>query len=314
MQQAHTQNRADRAFTLATTGAAWIVLLLLGGIIASLVVGAWPALSTYGAKFFVETTWDPVQENFGALAPIAGTLITSAIALVIAVPLSFGIAVFLTELCPAKLKTPLGMMIELLASVPSIIYGLWGLLVFAPVYADHVQPVLTKWLGPIPFVGALFQGPPMGIGVSTAGIILAFMIIPFIAAVMRDVFEVVPGVLKESAYALGATKWEVVKNVVLPYSKIGVFGGIMLGLGRALGETMAVTFVIGNAYNLSPSLFEAGNSIASSLANEFAEATTGQHASALISLGLTLFLITVVVLVIAQWMLRRLERSQGGAR
>jgi phosphate transport system permease protein len=309
-----SHHRAEAAFTFATTSAAWVVLLLLGGVVISLVVGAWPTLGTVGAKFFFEKTWDPVQEVFGALAPIAGTLVTSAIALIIAVPLSFGVAVFLTEMCPAKLKATLGTMIELLASIPSIIYGLWGLLVFAPIYADYVQPKLTAWFGGIPYLGALFQGPPMGIGVSTAGIILAFMIIPFIAAVMRDVFEVVPAVLKESAYALGATKWEVVKNVVLPYSKVGVFGGIMLGLGRALGETMAVTFVIGNAYNLSPSLFEAGNSIASSLANEFAEATTGQHASALISLGLTLFMITLVVLIFAQALLRRLEKSQGGAR
>jgi phosphate transport system permease protein len=304
--------RTERWFVWSTTGAAWLVLLLMAGIIGSLFWGAAPILRDAGAQFFFRDVWDPVGENFGALAPIVGTLVTSLIALLIAVPLSFGIAVFLTELCPAKLKTPLGTLIELLASIPSIIYGLWGLLVFAPVYAEHVQPKLAAWFGGVPGLGALFQGPPMGIGISTAGIILAFMIVPFIAAVMRDVFEVVPGVLKESAYALGATRWEVVKNVVLPYSKVGVFGGIMLGLGRALGETMAVTFVIGNAYNLSTSIFEPGNSIASALANEFAEATTGKHASALIALGLTLFLITLVVLLLAQWMLRRMERTQGG--
>jgi phosphate transport system permease protein len=304
----------DTAFRLLTQGAAIGVLLSLIGVLVALIVGAWPALKHFGIAFFATVTWDPVRENFGALSPLVGTLVCAGIALLIAVPLSFGIAVFLTELCPAKLRMPLGMMIELLASIPSIIYGLWGLLVFAPVYAQYVQPILTTLLGPVPYVGQLFQGAPMGIGISTAGIILALMITPFIASVMRDVFDVVPSVLKESAYAIGATRWEVVSRVVLPYAKVGVVGGIILGLGRALGETMAVTFVIGNAYNLSPSLFVAGNSIASSLANEFAEASSPLHASALIALGLALFAITVIVLVAARLLLSSMNAKAGAAR
>jgi phosphate transport system permease protein len=306
--------RMDVLFSWLAQSAAWVVLALMAGILASLFIGAWPALKHFGIGFFFDSSWNPVTEKFGALSPIVGTLATASIALLIAVPLSFGIAIFLTELCPARFRTALGMMVELLASIPSIIYGIWGLLIFAPLYAEHVQPFVSKTLGVIPGIGVLFQGPPMGIGISTAGIILAFMVVPFIASVMRDVFEVVPGVLKESAYALGATRWEVVRNVVLPYAKVGVVGGIMLGLGRALGETMAVTFVIGNSYNLSPSLFEAGNSIASSLANEFAEATTELHAASLIALGLTLFFITLIVLVLARLLLARMGDQSGDKR
>jgi phosphate transport system permease protein len=255
--------------------------------------------------------WDPVNDQYGALIAIAGTLVTSLIALVIAFPVSFGIAVFLTEICPTKLRRPLGTAVELLAGVPSIIYGMWGLFIFAPMFADHVQPLLRHTLGNLPLVGALFKGPMMGIGMMTAGLILAVMIIPFIASVMRDVFEVVPAVLKESAYGLGCTRWEVVRKVVLPYTKVGVVGGVMLGLGRALGETMAVTFVIGNAQEISLSLFAPGNSIASTLANEFAEAESKLHVSSLFSLGLILFVITFIVLATAKLMLLGLARKEG---
>ncbi len=304
--------REDALFNLSARTAAFAVLALFLGVFFFLVVGAWPALREFGFGFFTESTWDPVKNQYGALSPITGTLLTSAIALLIAVPISFGIAVFLTELCPASLKGSFGTMIELLASIPSIIYGLWGLLIFAPLYAEHVQAHLGGWAKSLGPLGVLFQGAPIGIGISTAGIILSFMVIPFIASVMRDVFETVPPILKESAYALGATRWEVVRNVVLPYTKVGVFGGIMLGLGRALGETMAVTFVIGNAYNISPSLFEAGNSIASSIANEFAEAGEGLHVASLTALGLILFLITTFVLIVARLMLSRMQKKTGG--
>jgi len=300
-------NRQDRWFFQTVRGAAILVLLMLAGIIATLVIGGWPAFAKFGAGFIVSTEWDPVRQVFGALPAIWGTLITSIIALLIAVPLSFGIALFLTQICPLPLRRPLGTMVELLAAVPSIIYGMWGLFVFAPLMAEYVQPLLASSLGHLPLIGALFQGPPMGIGMLTAGIVLAFMIVPFIASVMRDVFDVVPAVLKESAYGLGATTWEVVSKVVLPYSKVGVIGGIMLGLGRALGETMAVTFVIGNAYNISASLFSPGNSIASALANEFAEAESGAHASALIALGFMLFVISLIVLIIARLLLARVQ-------
>ncbi len=255
--------------------------------------------------------WDPVNDRYGALIAIAGTLITSFIALLVAFPVSFGIALFLTEICPAWLKRPLGTAVELLAGVPSIIYGMWGLFVFAPFFADHVQPALKASLGQVPVLGQLFTGPTMGIGMLTAGFILAIMIIPFIASVMRDVFDVVPAVLKESAYALGCTRWEVVRKVVLPYTRIGVVGGVMLGLGRALGETMAITFVIGNAHKLSWSLFAAGNSIASTLANEFAEADSALHVSSLFALGLILFVITFVVLAAAKLMLLTMQKKEG---
>lgn len=301
----------DTAFRVVARSFAIAVLAILGAIIVSLAFGAAPAFREFGFGFITSSAWNPVSDQFGALLPILGTIITSVIALAIAIPLSFGIALFLTELCPASLRTSLGTMIELLAAVPSIIYGMWGLFVFAPFFADHVQPRLQETLGKVPVIGALFQGPPIGIGMLTAGIILAFMVVPFIAAVMRDVFEIVPPILKESAYSLGATTWEVVRHVVLPYTKVGVLGGIMLGLGRALGETMAVTFVIGNAYKLSASLFSPGNTIASILANEFAEASSKLHESALIALGLLLFGITFIVLSAAKLMLMRVARAEG---
>ena len=287
------------------------VLLVLVGIIVSLVIGAAPAFKEFGAGFITRVEWDPVGDQFGAMIAIWGTLATSIIALAVAFPISFGIALFLTEICPVWLRRPMGTAVELLAGVPSIIYGMWGLFVFAPLFADHVQPLLKDTIGQLPVIGQLFQGPTMGIGILTAGLILAIMIIPFIASVMRDVFEIVPTVLKESAYGLGCTKWEVVRKVVLPYTRNGVVGGVMLGLGRALGETMAVTFVIGNAHDLSWSLFSAGNSISSTLANEFAEAATTLHSSSLFALALILFAITFIVLSAAKLMLVGMARNEG---
>ncbi len=303
--------RQDAIFARSTQFFAVLVLVTLAAIIISLVQGAWPTITKVGPKFFVDDAWDPVRSLFGGLAPLWGTLITATIAMVIAVPVSFGIAIFLTEMCPPLLKRPLGTAVELLAAIPSIIYGMWGLFVFAPLFGEHIQPLLNATLGKLPLVGALFQGPTIGIGVLTAGIILSVMVIPFTASVMRDVFETTPPILKESAYGLGATTWEVVWNVVLPYTKTGVVGGIMLGLGRALGETMAVTFVIGNAYNISLALFEPGNSIASSLANEFNEASDPLHLSALIALGLILFMLTFCVLAASRWMLANLAKREG---
>ena len=305
------QKWQDVFFKYATLFFALTVLAMLAAIIGSLLMGAYPAFQTFGIGFLTSTSWNPVTSQYGAANAIYGTVVTSLIALVIAIPVSFGIAVFLTELCPAKLRRTLGTAVELLAGVPSIIYGMWGLFVFAPIFSDYIQPVLQKTLGTVPVLGKLFQGAPMGIGMLAAGIILAVMIIPFIASVMRDVFEVVPPILKESAYGLGATTWEVVRNIVLPYTKVGVVGGIMLGLGRALGETMAVTFVIGNAHKISASLFEPGNSIASTLANEFAEASKDMHIASLISLGLVLFLITFIVLSLAKLMLLQLSKREG---
>jgi phosphate transport system permease protein len=302
----------DLVFAGLARGAAILTLLLLFGIIISLVIEAWPSIREYGVKFLWTSEWDPVQDKYGGLVMIYGTLITSFIALLIAVPVSFGIALFLTELSPAWLKRPLGTAIELLAAIPSIVYGMWGLLIFAPLLSKYVQMPLQNTLGNVPVIGQLFQGAPVGIGLLSAGIILAIMIIPFIAAVMRDVFEVTPTLLKESAYGLGSTTWEVVWRVVLPYTKAGVIGGIMLGLGRALGETMAVTFVIGNFNQLSSiSLFEPGNSITSALANEFAEAAPGLHQASLIYLGLILFFITFVVLALSKLLLMRLQRGEG---
>lgn len=302
----------DKLFAMLTYGAALATLGLLAGIIISLFIGAAPAIEKYGVSFLWRSEWDPVEENFGGLVMIYGTLMTSFIALVIAVPVSFGIALFLTELSPRWLKRPLGTAIELLAAVPSIVYGMWGLLVFGPILATYVQQPLQGAFGDVPYLGALFSGPPVGIGILSAGIILAIMIIPFIAAVMRDVFEVTPALLKESAYGLGSTTWEVVWKVVLPYTKTGVIGGIMLGLGRALGETMAVTFVIGNFNQLSSmSLFEAANSITSALANEFAEASEGLHQASLIYLGLVLFFITFVVLALSKVLLMQLQKNEG---
>jgi phosphate transport system permease protein len=302
----------DRVFGWTARGAALVTLGLLAAIIVSLVIGAWPAIEKYGLQFLTSSVWDPVAEDFGGLVMIYGTIATSLIALIIAVPVSFGIAVFLTELSPAWLKRPLGTAIELLAAVPSIVYGMWGLLVFGPILATYVQQPLQAVFAGVPVLGAFFSGPPVGIGILAAGIILAIMIIPFIAAVMRDVFDVTPPMLKESAYALGSTTWEVVYRVVLPYTKTGVIGGIMLGLGRALGETMAVTFVIGNFNQLdSLSLFAPANSITSALANEFAEASTGLHQASLIYLGLVLFFITFVVLALSKLLLARLRRNEG---
>ncbi|MDB5803974.1 MAG: phosphate transporter permease subunit PstC [Betaproteobacteria bacterium] len=302
---------ADTLFTNLTRLAAFVVFSLLAAIFVSLVLGSSKSIMRFGPAFLWTSEWDPVKEQFGALVPIFGTLVTAAIAMVIAVPVSFGIAMFLTELSPKWLKRPLGTAIELLAAIPSIIYGMWGLFVFAPLFSTYVQPLMIKTLGAIPGLGLLFAGAPMGIGMFTAGLILSIMVIPFITAVMRDVFDLVPPMLKESAYGLGGTTWEVMYRVVLPYTKVGVVGGVMLGLGRALGETMAVTFVIGNAYQLSPSLFAPGNSIASALANEFTEARGELHSSALIELGLILFLITSIVLAISKFLLSRLSRDEG---
>jgi phosphate transport system permease protein len=301
----------DAVFRNITRLAAFLVFALLGAIIVSLAIGSWESLRKFGPEFLWTADWDPVQEQFGALVPIAGTIATSAIALGIAIPVSFGIAMFLTELSPTWLRRPLGTAIEMLAAIPSIIYGMWGLFIFAPLFQEYAQPLIAKTLGNVPGIGAFFSGPPMGIGMLTAGIILAVMVIPFIAAVMRDVFELVPAMLKESAYGLGSTTWEVVWRIVLPYTKVGVIGGIMLGLGRALGETMAVTFVIGNAHQLSKSFFAPGNSIASALANEFTEAVGDLYTSALIELGLILFLITTIVLALSKMLLMQLGRREG---
>jgi phosphate transport system permease protein len=310
---AHTGAGAwqDKLFENTTLFFALFVLGLLVAILIALSIAAIPAIQKFGFAFFWTDVWNPVTKNFGALAPIYGTLVTSTIALLIGVPVSFGIAIFLTEMCPTALKRPLGTAVELLAAVPSIIYGMWGLFVFAPIFGDYVQPLLTKVFGNLWILGPLFQGAPNGIGVLSAGFILAIMVIPFIASVMRDVFEIVPPVLKESAYGIGCTTWEVVWNVVLPYTKVGVIGGIMLGLGRALGETMAVTFVIGNAYKISASLFAPGNSIASALANEFNEASDPVHSAALIMLGLVLFLLTFIVLACSRLLLAQLAKGEG---
>jgi phosphate transport system permease protein len=304
---------ADAAFSFMAHAAAWITLSLLVGIIVSLVQGAWPAISEYGLSFLWRSEWDPVENKYGGLVMIYGTLATSIIALVIAVPVSFGIALFLTELSPGWLRRPLGVAIELLAAVPSIVYGMWGLLVFGPILATFVQQPLQSLFQGVPYLGALVSGAPVGIGILSAGIILAIMVIPFIASVMRDVFETTPPMLKESAYGLGSTTWEVVWKVVLPFTKTGVIGAVMLGLGRALGETMAVTFVIGNMNQLtSLSLFEAANSITSALANEFAEANPGLHQASLIYLGLVLFFITFVVLSLSKLLLAQLKKKEGG--
>ncbi|MEP7067931.1 MAG: phosphate ABC transporter permease subunit PstC, partial [Usitatibacter sp.] len=290
----------DAIFRYVTRFFALLVFSLLAAILVSLFAGSSASLHKFGLAFLFNENWDPVQEDFGALVPIVGTVVTSGIALAIAIPVSFGIAIFLTELSPVWLRRPLGTAIEMLAAIPSIIYGMWGLFIFAPLFQQYAQPLIARTLGNVPGLGALFSGPPMGIGMLTAGIILAVMVIPFITAVMRDVFEIVPPMLKESAYGLGSTTWEVVWRVVLPFTKVGVIGGVMLGLGRALGETMAVTFVIGNAHQLKASLFAPGNSIASALANEFTEAVGDLYTSSLIELGLLLFLITTIVLAFSK--------------
>jgi phosphate transport system permease protein len=305
------QNLLDILFRGITRLCAFGVLALLVAILISLLISSLPAIHTFGWGFLSSSEWNPVTEKFGALVPIVGTLATSAIALLIAIPVSFGIAIFLTELSPQWMRRPLGVAIELLAGIPSIIYGMWGLFIFAPLFAEYIEPWINDNLGQLPVLGPLFSGPNLGISILAAGIILAIMVIPFIASVMRDVFDVVPSLLKESAYGLGATTWEVMHQVVLPYTKIGVVGGIMLGLGRALGETMAVTFVIGNAHRLNASLLKPGNSISSALANEFTEAVGDLYTSALIELGLILFFITFVVLSIARFMLYRLSQREG---
>ena len=310
-QKLKRQQQLDALFVGSTRFFAILVLASLGGILFSLILGAMPSIEKFGFGFFTSSNWDAVAGEYGALAPIYGTIVTSGLALLFAVPVSFGIAVFLTELCPVWLRKPLGICVELLAGIPSIIYGMWGLFVFAPFFAEHFQPFFIKYLGAIPVIGSLFQGAPMGIGIFTASLILAIMIIPFIASVMRDVFEITPQPLKEAAYGLGSTQWEVIRNVVLPYTKAGVIGGIILGLGRALGETMAVTFVIGNTFNISPSLFNSGVSITSALANEFAEAVDPLHLSSLLYLGLILFFITFVVLCFAKILLLRMQQSEG---
>jgi phosphate transport system permease protein len=310
--RARAQRVADRFFQGGTFLFALLAFSILAAILVSLYLGSRPALERFGFLGFARSRdWNPVTKQFGALVAIYGTLVTSAIAMLFGIPISFGIALFITELCPRWLKQPLATAIELLAAIPSIIYGMWGLFVLAPLLADHVQPWVTDHLGSLPLAGALFQGPPLGIGMFTAGLILAIMVIPFISAVMRDVFETVPAILKESTYAVGATTWEVVSHIVLPYARVGVAGGIMLGLGRALGETMAVTFVIGNAHELNASLFLPGNTIASNLANEFTEAVGSLYTSSLITLGLILFMITVVVLAFSKLLLLRLQRMEG---
>ena len=303
------QQFQDILFRRSTEFFALCVLLLLGGVIVSLIIGAWPALSTFGLGFVVTEVWNPVTDKFGAWAPIYGTIVTSIIAMVLGVPVSFGIAVFLTQLCPVWARRPLGICIELLAGIPSIIYGIWGLFVLAPVLQRTVQPFLIDTLGHAPLIGTLFSGPPYGIGTLTAGIILGIMVLPFITAITRDVFETVPPMLKESAYGLGSTTWEVVWKVVLPYTRVGIIGAVMLGLGRALGETMAVTFVIGNAHRIAKSILAPGTTISATIANEFTEAVGDLYTSSLIALGLILFVITFFILAAAKLMLLRLERQ-----
>jgi phosphate transport system permease protein len=305
-------NTGDAIFYGLTVFFAFLVLVILAGVIVSLIDGALPALRQFGFGFFIGSAWNPVTEKFGALAPIYGTLVTSAIAMLIGIPVAFGVALFITELCPKWLKRPLGTMIELLAAIPSIIYGIWGLFVLAPFIQAYIEPALINTLGNVPLVGLLFAGPPLGIGVLTAGFILAVMVLPFIASVMRDVFETVPPMLRESAYGVGATTAEVVWQVILPYTRIGVVGGILLGLGRALGETMAVTFVIGNSHHIVASILQPGTTISAALANEFTEAVGDLYQSSLIALGFILFLITFVVLALAKMMLIRLQKQAGG--
>jgi phosphate transport system permease protein len=316
IQRATAQRRpsggiGDVVFRGLTVFFAVLVLVILGGVIVSLVYGAWPALRKFGFGFVVNSAWNPVTENFGALAPIYGTLVTSLIAMLIGIPVAFGVALFITELCPKWLKRPLGTMIELLAAIPSIIYGIWGLFVLTPFIQEYIQPALIGSLDKIPGIGLLFAGPPLGIGVLTAGFILAIMVLPFIASVMRDVFETVPPMLKESAYGLGATTTEVVWRVVLPFTRIGVMGGILLGLGRALGETMAVTFVIGNSHHVNASILQPGTTISAALANEFTEAVGDTYQASLIALGFILFIITFIVLAAAKLMLLRLQKGAG---
>ncbi|AQS49931.1 phosphate ABC transporter permease subunit PstC [Thioclava nitratireducens] len=303
--------QSDRIFGTLTLAAAVVVLLVLLGVFVSLVMGAWPALKEYGLPFLWTEKWNPVTEKFGALAPLYGTVVTSIIAMVIAVPVGLGIAIFLTETCPRMLRRPLGIAIELLAGIPSIIYGIWGLFVFAPFMQSYIQPFLIDTLGNVPVIGGLFAGPPYGIGMLTAGLILAMMILPFIASLARDIFQTVPPMLRESAYGMGMTRWEVNRHIVIPHVRTALVGGIMLSLGRALGETMAVTFVIGNAHRISGSILAPGTTISAAIANEFTEATTPIYTSSLIALGLVLFILTFIVLAAAQWMLKRMKQKSG---
>ena len=297
----------DSFFRHLTRAAAVSVLAILFGVFVSLALGAWPAFRAFGLDFLTTQSWNPVTDKFGALPPIYGTILTSLIAMLIAVPVGIGIAIFLTELCPRLFRRPIGIAIELLAGIPSIIYGIWGLFVFAPYLQQHVQPALIAFFGGVPLLNQFFAGPPYGIGIFTAGLILAIMVIPFVSSISRDVFETTPAVLRESAYALGATKWEVIWSVVLPHGRSGVLGGVMLGLGRALGETMAVTFVIGNAHKISASILAPGTTISATIANEFTEAVGDLYTASLIALGFILFLITFIVLAIARYMLSRFE-------
>ncbi|HEY2035093.1 MAG TPA: phosphate ABC transporter permease subunit PstC [Rhizomicrobium sp.] len=304
--------RSDARFRAMTLGAALLVIAIFVGIMISLISGSWLALHTFGWGFLTTSVWNPVTEKFGAFAAIFGTLVTSALAMIIAVPLGIGIAIFLTELCPRPLKRPVGIAIELLAGVPSIIYGIWGLFVFAPFFQQNVEPWIIDTFGNVPYLQDVFAGPPYGIGTFTAALILSIMILPFISAVTRDVFETVPPMLKEAAYGVGCTTWEVMNRIVLPFSRPGVVGGAMLALGRALGETMAVTFVIGNAHHINESLLAPGTTISATIANEFTEALGDLYVSSLIGLGLILFGITFIVLAVAQIMLKSLERRAGG--
>jgi phosphate transport system permease protein len=301
----------DNAFHAITRGSALFVLLILSGVIGSLVIGAFPALQKFGIGFIFTEVWNPVTEEFGALAPIYGTIVTSIIAMIIAVPVGIMVAFFLTELCPKWLRRPIAIAIELLAGIPSIIYGIWGLFVFAPFLQKYVQPFLIDTFDGVPGLSSIFEGPPYGIGILTAGLILAIMVLPFITAISRDVFDAVPPVLKEAAYGLGCTKWEVFNHVILPYTRVGVIGGVMLGLGRALGETMAVTFVIGNAHKISASILQPGTTISAAIANEFTEAVSDLYTSSLTALGLILFVITFFVLAAARYMLARLQKRAG---
>jgi len=309
--RASKDGRNDRMFRWAVTAAGFFVLLTLLAAGLSMFWGGREAFQTFGFGFLTSTDWDPVQQKFGALVPIYGTVVTATIAMIIAVPISFGIALFLTEVSPTWMRTPIGAAIELLAGIPSIIYGMWGLFVLVPYLGEHVFPWLDENVGPLPIIGQLFQGPPLGIGMLTAGLVLAIMVIPFISSVMREVFLTVPTRLKESAYALGSTTTEVVWHIVLPYTRSAVIGGIFLGLGRALGETMAVTFVLGNAHRLTASLLEPGNSIAATIANEFTEADSPLYLSSLVALGFLLFVVTFIVLSIAKFMLMGLKRREG---
>jgi phosphate transport system permease protein len=309
--RANRDGRADKIFRWVVFGAGILVLSSLAGVALTTLWGGGEAFSTFGLKFLYTSDWDTVGHKFGSLAPVYGTLVTAAIAMIIAVPVSFGIALYLTEIAPTWLRTPVGAAIELLAGIPSIIYGMWGLFVFVPIMGRYVIPWLNDHIGSLPLIGPLFTGPPLGLGMLTAGIVLAIMVIPFISSVMREVFLTVPTRLKESAYALGSTTWEVVWDVVLPYTRTAVIGGIFLGLGRALGETMAVTFVLGNVHRLSLSLLEPGNSIAATIANEFAEADSDIFRSSLIALAFLLFVVTFIVLAIAKLMLRRMQKAEG---